>query len=135
LRWQLLIERGHGNILEWSIYDFPNRNYVFLVIASIIERLTYVYTRSGIETGFIFGNFFMEIKGFLLAIQEDPTWKANQWFKQQYIDNKLHMEENFIFWINQNPEMFSNLVTSMKIFVKRVKVINKFFFVNNLFKF
>lgn len=126
---------GFGNILDWSIYDFPNRNYVFLVIATIIERLVYVYTRSGGEAGFNFGNFFMEIKGFLLAIQEDPTWKDNQWFQQQYKKFKLHEEANFIFWISNNPEMFSNLVTSMKIFVKRVKVIYLFFFLKNLFQF
>ena len=135
MSWQYLIDLGFGNILDWSIYDFHNRNYVFLVNATIIERLIYVYTRSGSESAMVFGNFFMEIKGYLLAIQEDPTWKSNTWFQEQYRKNKLHIEANFIFWICNNPKIFSNLVTSMKIFVKRVKVIYTLFFLKNLFQF
>lgn len=121
---------GYESIVDWSIYAMDDRVYEFLIILNAMDKIKVTYTRGGHEASFTYGNFLMDIKGILLAIQENKTWKNNKWFQDEWELKNLQDETNFIFWLmeKKNQKVFANLVTNVKIFVKRVKVRKYFAF-------
>jgi len=119
---KLLIDLGYGDYTEWNISNLPTHIYELMIPVSIISRLLYIFSRSGMETGYSYGNLLMEIQGLQNSMKEDLTWQRNSWLKREWDEKDLDIVENLIEWLYLNKKVLANLIVSQKIFVKRVKV-------------